>query len=99
MAAKEEIKVGTEIDELLNEALENSKLFNLILFNDDHHDMVEVMVQLIRAIRCSKQKALNLMMKAHTQGQSIVLTGSRKEVVKAGNILEEIDLMIDITEF
>lgn len=98
MATKEEIKIDTDIDELLNEALESSKLFNLILFNDDHHDMVEVMVQLVRAIRCSKQKALNLMMKAHTHGQAIVLTGSRKEVVKAGKILAEIDLMIDITE-
>lgn len=98
MSTQEKVQIDTDIDEMLSEAIENSKLFNLILFNDDHHDMVEVMVQLIRAIKCSKTKALHLMMKAHTKGQATVLIGTRREVVKAGNILQEIDLAIDIVE-
>ena len=96
MATQEEIAIDTDIDELLKEALENSQPYKLILFNDDHHDMVEVMLQLIRAVKCTKKKALELMMKAHNTGQAVVMVDTQKKVQKAGSILQEIELAIEI---
>lgn len=68
------------------------KPFNTILFNDDHHDMMEVSAQIIKAIHCSAERAVMIMLEAHTQGRAIVFTGSRERCELVEDILAEIRL-------
>jgi ATP-dependent Clp protease adapter protein ClpS len=65
---------------------------NTILFNDETHDQLEVAAQIIRAIHCTPQKALNIMMEAHTTGRAIVYTGHKERAEHVANVLEEIRL-------
>jgi ATP-dependent Clp protease adaptor protein ClpS len=96
MGTKEEVKVDQDIELMLEEIAKKQDMYNLIMFNDDHHDMVQVARQVIKAVKCSRDKALQIMMEAHQSGQAIAMTGPKDEVKKAGNILMEIDLAIDI---
>ena len=98
MATKEDIKVDSDIELMLDEIAKKQDPYNLILFNDDHHDMIQVAKQLMKAVKCGRERALQIMMEAHTTGQAIAMTGSKEEVKKAGNILMEIDLAIDIVK-
>lgn len=76
----------TSIDNLLG------KPYNVILFNDDHHDMLEVSLQIIKATGCSPERALNIMMTAHTQGRAICFTGNRERCEHVESILAQIQL-------
>jgi glucuronate isomerase len=42
-------------------------LFRVILFNDEHHDMLEVARQIVKAISCTAEKAWEIMLAAHRQ--------------------------------
>jgi len=95
---KQDVKVDHDIHLMLDEIVKNSKIYNLILFNDDHHDMVQVAKQLMKAVKCGHDKALQIMLEAHTTGQAVALTGPKEVVTKAGDILQQIDLAIDIVE-
>jgi ATP-dependent Clp protease adaptor protein ClpS len=64
----------------------------VILFNDDHHDQVEVTVQIIKAIHCSWEKAFGIMLQAHSQGSASVLTAHKERCEFVAGILEEIRL-------
>jgi ATP-dependent Clp protease adapter protein ClpS len=68
------------------------KPFHVILFNDDHHDMWEVSAQIKKAIHCSADQAIAIMLEAHTTGRAIVFTGSRERCELVENILAEIRL-------
>ena len=96
MATETETVIDTDIEDMLKEALSNSKRFRLLLLNDEVHGMDEVAAQIQKAIRCSRDKALRIMATAHTEGQAEVLVGSKEEAEKAGRVLEEIGLGIDI---
>jgi ATP-dependent Clp protease adaptor protein ClpS len=104
LSTQTEVVVDPDIEEMLDqitkkkETSKEEKLYKLILFNDDHHDMVEVSVQIIKAIKCTAEKAFQIMAVAHKTGQATVLVSSMDKVKKAGDILEEIDLAIDIIE-
>lgn len=98
MATKEDIKVDADIEQMLDEIVKKKDPYNLILFNDDHHDMIQVAKQLMKAVKCGHERALQIMLEAHTNGQAVAMTGSKEEVKKAGDILMEIDLAIDIVK-
>lgn len=68
------------------------KPYNVILFNDNHHDMIEVSVQIIKAIHCSSGRAFAIMLEAHMKGRAIVFTGSKERCELVENILAEIRL-------
>lgn len=68
------------------------KPYNVILFNDDHHDMVEVMAQIIKAISCSVNAAKDIMMEAHLKGRAVVITTNLERCELVASILEEIRL-------
>jgi ATP-dependent Clp protease adapter protein ClpS len=98
MATKEEVKIDTDIEEMLQDVTKKMEPYNLILFNDSHHDMIQVARQIIKAIRCDNNKALTIMGEAHDKGQAVVTTGTKEEVTKAGDVLMLIDLAIDIVK-
>lgn len=76
----------TDISNLLG------KPYNVILFNDDHHDMMEVSTQIIKATHCSAERAVMIMLEAHTTGRAIVFSGTRERCELVENILAEIRL-------
>jgi len=52
--------------------------FNVILLNDDHHSMQFVVEVLCKALGYNVEKAVQLMMQAHTDGRAAVYTGPRE---------------------
>ena len=68
------------------------KPYNVILFNDDNHDMMEVVDQIIKATRCDAGKATAVMMEAHRNGKAIAYTGGKEKCELVESILNEIQL-------
>lgn len=93
-------EVDPDIEDLCKSIEKNSTkkepVHKLVLFNDDHHGMEEVVFQIMKAIKCNASKALQIMKEAHTLGRAIVKSGSLSECKKAENILREIDLRTTI---
>ena len=98
MSTELKTDIITEINDLIEEITEQRFPAKLILFNDDDHDMLEVMNQLVLAIDCSEQKAQAIMLEAHKQGSAVALRGKLDTIKKAAKILQEIDLKIEIEE-
>lgn len=70
--------------------------WNVILLNDDWHTFDEVILQLIKAIKCSPQKATEIAIEAHNKGEAICYTGPKERCEHIASILEEIDLSVRI---
>jgi ATP-dependent Clp protease adaptor protein ClpS len=68
----------------------------VVLFNDDIHTFDEVITQLIKAIRCSTDKAESLAWEVHSRGKAVVYTGEMQECLRVNSILEEIALHTQI---
>ncbi len=68
----------------------------VILFNDDVHTFDEVIGQLIKALRCAKEKAEALALEVHANGKGVVYTGEMMRCVEVSTTLEEIQLMTQI---
>lgn len=68
----------------------------VILFNDEVHTFDEVIGQLIKATRCSTDKAEALAWEVHTTGKAVVFTGELARCMEVSSVLEEIELMTQI---
>lgn len=68
------------------------KPYNVILFNDDSHDMVEVVNQIIKATGCDQSKATLIMLEAHSAGRAIAYSGGKERCEHVESILAEIRL-------
>ena len=68
------------------------KPHNVILFNDDDHDMQEVTNQLMKACGCGPDRAAAIMMEAHSTGRAICFSGSLERCELVESILAEIKL-------
>ena len=93
-----ELQFDFDIEQITDEIEKKDKRFKLILFNDDHHSMGQVVKQVIKAVKCTAEQAMQFMMEAHTTGSVVVKVGGEEECKKARNILEEIDLATDLVE-
>ncbi|MGE5401686.1 MAG: ATP-dependent Clp protease adaptor ClpS [Ignavibacteriales bacterium] len=70
--------------------------FKVVLFNDDWHTFDEVIAQLIKAVRCSFEKARDYAFEVHTKGKAVVFDGMLQECLKVTSVLEEIALNTQI---
>ncbi|BCB95601.1 Clp protease adaptor protein ClpS [Dissulfurispira thermophila] len=70
--------------------------WNVILLNDDWHTFDEVIIQIVKAIKCSPQKALDIALEAHTKGEAVCYSGPRERCEHVASILEEIELGVKI---
>ena len=52
--------------------------YNVILLNDDHHSMEFVVEVLCKALGCAVERAIELMLEAHTSGRAVVGTAPRE---------------------
>ena len=70
--------------------------FKVLLFNDDWHTFEEVIVQLIKAVKCSFDEARAYAFEVHVKGKAAVFAGPLSECLKVTSILEEIALNTQI---
>jgi ATP-dependent Clp protease adaptor protein ClpS len=68
----------------------------VILYNDNVHTFDQVIVQLIKAVGCSREQAENYAMEVHTKGKAAVFGGELVECMKVVSVLEEIALHTEI---
>ncbi|MCF8242063.1 MAG: ATP-dependent Clp protease adaptor ClpS [Melioribacteraceae bacterium] len=66
--------------------------YQVVLYNDDHHTFEEVIIQLMKAVNCSFEKARDFAFEVHVKGKAIVFNGSLEDCLKVSSILEEIAL-------
>ncbi|MSP64016.1 MAG: ATP-dependent Clp protease adaptor ClpS [Ignavibacteria bacterium] len=67
-----------------------------ILFNDEIHSFDEVINQIIKAIKCNRNKAESLTWEVHNLGKSCVFTGELIKCLQITAVLEEIQLMTEV---
>ena len=79
-----------EIDVLVQEPAK------VILFNDEAHTFDEVIAQLIKALKCTENKAEALAWEAHSNGKAIVYCGELIRCMEISAVLEEIRLTTQI---
>lgn len=70
--------------------------FTLILFNDSHHDFLEVIEQVMKATGYGYDKSEAITMEAHNKGRAVVITGQLDKCLYVQTILEEISLRTSI---
>jgi ATP-dependent Clp protease adapter protein ClpS len=68
----------------------------VLLFNDDWHTFEEVILQIIKATKCSFDQARSFAFEAHTNGKAVVFTGSMQDCLRVSSVLEEIALNTQI---
>jgi len=68
----------------------------VILFNDEIHTFEEVAQQIIKAIKCTEDKAENLTWEVHSEGKAKIYDGEMGECLRISGILEEIGLVTQI---
>lgn len=68
----------------------------VILFNDEEHTFDEVITQLMKALKCTSQRAESLAWDVHNNGKAAVYTGELVKCMEVSNVLEEIKLMTQI---
>jgi ATP-dependent Clp protease adaptor protein ClpS len=68
----------------------------VVLYNDNWHTFEEVIVQLIKAVKCTFEEARDYAFEVHTKGKAIVFSGSIKDCLRVSSVLEEIALNTQI---
>jgi ATP-dependent Clp protease adaptor protein ClpS len=68
----------------------------VLLFNDEWHTFEEVIVQLIKATKCSFSKARSLAFEVHVKGKAVVFQGALDKCLRVSSVLEEIALHTQI---
>jgi ATP-dependent Clp protease adaptor protein ClpS len=85
-----------EIEVLTEEETSIGIISKVILFNDDWHTFDQVIYQLIKATRCSFEKARDFAFEVHVKGRAVVYSGELTECLKVTSVLEEISLNTQI---
>lgn len=70
--------------------------FRVILYNDDAHSFDEVILQLQKATGCTLEKAIDIMLEAHTKGRAVCYKGGRDDCQKVCRVLREIRLQCEV---
>lgn len=68
----------------------------VVLFNDEHHTFEEVIVQILRAVHCSMDRAEQLTWEVHNIGKATVYEGPLSECLHVSAVLEEIALKTEV---
>jgi ATP-dependent Clp protease adaptor protein ClpS len=69
-----------------------------VLFNCGCHTFQEVAVQLMRAIRCTYEKGMQLANVVHNAGSAVVYTGPRERCEAVAEVLESIGLRVKVEQ-
>lgn len=71
--------------------------FKVLLFNDDWHTFEEVIMQIVKAVKCSFEKARSYAFEVHVKGKATVYNGRLEDCLKVSSVLEEINLNTQVT--
>ncbi len=69
--------------------------FVVILYNDDHHDIAEVVSQVQLATGYDIAKCAEITMKAHFMGRAIAYSGAEEDCERVAQILRSIRLQVE----
>lgn len=83
-------------DEVVAEDTGVSTEPRVLLFNDEIHTFDEVVEQLIKAIKCSYDRAEEITWEVHSKGKATVYEGDMDDCIKVSSVLEEIALHTQI---
>ncbi len=85
-------------DILIEEEEETAKAapWNVILYNDDHHTINEVVLQVQKATGVALNIAFEITMEAHTKGRAICYKGTHGDCERVAAVLREIKLTVEI---
>ena len=70
--------------------------YRVIIYNDDHHGMDEVILQLHKATQYALQKCAEITLEAHMRGRAICYHGSREDCHRVAKVLREIRLQCEV---
>jgi len=87
-----DIKQTPEIEEETTIGLASK----VVLYNDDWHTFEEVIVQLMKAVKCSFDEGRDFAFEVHVKGKAVVFSGSMSDCLKVTSILDEIALNTQI---
>jgi len=70
--------------------------WDVTLHNDAHHTVQEVVLQVQKATGVSLERAFEITMTVHTEGQAVCFTGSLEKCEPVAAVLREIALTVTI---
>ena len=88
LPTKETPEISIDEEENTTVGLES----RVLLFNDDWHSFEEVIIQLIKATKCSFEEAKDKTFQVHVKGKAVVYNGTVSDCLKVSGVLEEIAL-------
>ena len=68
----------------------------VILFNDEIHTFDEVAEQIMKAINCPVDRAMDLTNQVHSNGKAAIYNGDLSQCLKVSSVLQEINLHTQI---
>ncbi len=72
--------------------------WNTLLFNCNCHSFEDVARQLMKAIRVSYERGMEVANVVHTSGKAVVYTGHRERCEAVAMVLEEIGLLTKVVQ-
>jgi ATP-dependent Clp protease adaptor protein ClpS len=90
------VEKAPELEILEDEKTTSGLASKVILYNDDWHSFEEVIVQLMKATRCSFEEARDKTFEVHVTGKAVVFNGEFSNCLKVSGVLEEIALHTQI---
>lgn len=70
--------------------------YRVILFNDDTHAIEEVVNQLLKALRCEIDMAVDITLRAHTRGSATVIIADQDKADAVACVLRQIALVVSV---
>ena len=70
--------------------------YRVILYNDDYHDVEEVIGQVMKACECNEERAVEITAQAHFTGRAVCYKGGKNKCHKVAKILREIRLQCEV---
>lgn len=96
MNVKTEIDI--DIEDMCKEITEKASPYSLILYNDDHHEFMEVVLVVVAATKRKAEDALKIVEKAHQYGSATALRGTKEECEKADEVFKAASLKTKIVK-
>ena len=70
--------------------------YRVILYNDDYHDVDQVIDQVMKACECDEERATEITAEAHFKGRAVCYKGGKGKCHKVAKVLREIRLQCEV---
>lgn len=79
-----------------NEELSPGEGWAVILYNDDHNDMLHVVAMIVKATGFAVERAVEIMMTAHTKGKALVTITEKAQAERIASMLKTGGLTVEL---